>query len=97
MRLAFLPFSFIRHESLRAFRVAWKQFDTTFAIFDSIFELPPVEIFMRNVFEAHPLLLTFSRKIGVPTPEVERSTKIPQNVFAFIYVIVNPIFKFPAN
>ena len=97
MRFAFLPFTFIRHESLRVLRIAWKQFDTAFAIFDSIFELSPVEIFVRNVLEAHPLLLTLSWKVGIPTPQVERSTKIPQNVFALIYVIVHPIFKFPAD
>ena len=97
MRFAFLPFTLIRHESLRVLRIAWKQFDTAFTIFDSIFELSPVEIFVRNVFKAHPLLLTLSWKVGIPTPQVERSTKIPQNVFALIYVIVHPIFKFPAD
>ena len=84
MRFTFLPLTLISHESLGVFRIAWKQFDTAFAILDSIFELSPVEIFVRNVLEAHPLLLTLSRKIGIPTPQVERATKIPQNVFGFI-------------
>ena len=46
-------------------------------MFDSIFKLTEVGIFIRNVLETKTLFLTLEWEIGIPSSEVEGTSVVP--------------------
>lgn len=96
MRLAVLPFSIICNKMLVISCLVDNLYNS-FSVSVSIFEISKIKIFIWDVFESKAVLFSLTWKVCIPLPKVKCTFEVPKNIFIWLHLIVNSIFKFPNN